>query len=61
MAKYWKPNLPLEIKKRDEEAFNIIQNAFPDKKVIAINTLAVNLGGGGIHCITINEPQAFKK
>ena len=61
MAKYWKPNLPLEIKKRDEEAFYIIQNAFPDKKVIAINTLAVNLGGGGIHCITINEPQAFKK
>lgn len=61
MAKYWKPGLPLEIKKRDEEAFNIIQNNFPDKKIIAINTVAVNLGGGGIHCITINEPKAFKK
>jgi len=61
MAKYWKPGMPLEIKKRDEEAFNIIQNNFPDKKIIAINTVAVNLGGGGIHCITINEPKAFKK
>ncbi len=61
MAKYWKPGFSLEIKKRDEEAFNIIQNAFPDKKIIAINTLAVNLGGGGMHCITINEPKAIKK
>lgn len=61
MAKYWKPGLPIEIKKRDEEAFNMIQNVFPDKKIIAINTLAVNLGGGGMHCITINEPKAIKK
>lgn len=61
MAKYWKTGLSNEIKKRDEEAFNIIQNAFPDKKIIAINTLAVNLGGGGMHCITINEPKAIKK
>ncbi len=61
MAKYWQPGLSNEIKKRDEEAFNIIQNAFPDKKIISINTLAVNLGGGGMHCITINEPKAFKK
>lgn len=61
MAKYWKPGLADEIKTRDKEAFNIIQNAFPDKKIIAINTLAVNLGGGGMHCITINEPKAIKK
>lgn len=61
MAKYWKPGLPLAIKKRDEEAFNLVQYAFPNKKIISINTLAVNLGGGGMHCITINEPKASKK
>lgn len=57
MAKYWKPGMSLLIKERDEEAQGILQKAFPDKKIIALDALAVNLGGGGIHCITMNEPK----
>lgn len=61
MAKYWNPGLPDIIRKRDEEALRIIEQAFPGKKIIPINTLAVNLGGGGMHCITINEPKTQLK
>jgi agmatine deiminase len=57
MPKYWKEGLPLAVKERDAEALSILQSVFPGKKIIALDVLAVNLGGGGIHCITRNEPK----
>lgn len=54
--KYYSEGLPLEVKKKDEEALNILKSVFPDRKVVAINTLALNLYGGGIHCNTRNIP-----
>lgn len=39
-------------------AFGILQKAFPQKEVIAIDTIALNLYGGGIHCNTRNVPAA---
>ncbi len=56
VGKYWKKGLSQKIKKRDEEARQILQYAFPGKKIIAIDALAINYGGGGMHCITMNEP-----
>ncbi len=56
VGKYWKKGLPEKIKKRDEEARQILQYAFPGKKIIAMDALAINYGGGGMHCITMNEP-----
>lgn len=56
VAKYWQKGLSKKIKKRDEEAVKILQSAFPGKNIIQINTLAVNYGGGGMHCISMNEP-----
>jgi agmatine deiminase len=34
----------------------ILKQVFPHRRVVAIESRAVNLGGGGIHCITANEP-----
>lgn len=61
MPGYWKEGLSWKIKKRDEEARAIIQSVFPDKKIISIDVMALNLGGGGIHCITRNEPRLDPK
>lgn len=61
MPGYWKEGMPWKIKKRDEEARAIIQSVFPDKKIISLDVLSVNLGGGGIHCITRNEPKLNQK
>lgn len=61
MPGYWKEGLPRKIKKRDEEAKAIIQSVFPHKKIISIDVMALNLGGGGIHCITRNEPKLNQK
>lgn len=57
MAKYWRQGLDLGIKKRDEAAESVLKSVFPNKKIVGIDAFAVNLGGGGIHCITRNEPK----
>jgi len=40
----------------DAAAQAALQQAFPNRKIVPIDALAVNWGGGGIHCITMNEP-----
>lgn len=58
--KYWHEGLPLSVKKRDQEALTILKKIFPNRKVVTINTLAINFGGGGIHCSTQQEPYTGK-
>ena len=38
--------------KADQNAINIIQTAFPDRKIECVDGLDILLGGGGVHCIT---------
>ncbi len=56
--KYWKPGLPEIIKQKDEQAVKTLQSVFPDRMIIALDTITINLGGGGLHCITQHEPAA---
>ena len=56
MPVYWKTGGDLSVKIRDEEALLVLQSVFPKKKIIPIDALAVNMGGGGIHCISRNQP-----
>lgn len=56
--KYWKPGLPEIIKQKDEQAVKTLQSVFPDRKIVAMDTITINLGGGGLHCITQQEPAA---
>jgi len=52
----WREGMPEELKLKDEKAAQILQASFPNRKVIMIDALAVNLGGGGIHCISMQQP-----
>jgi agmatine deiminase len=54
--KFWREGLDDEIKKRDLEVEQLLQSLFPNRKVVMIDATAVNLGGGGIHCITMHQP-----
>lgn len=58
--KYWHEGLPEKVKERDAEALAVLQEVFPDRKVVTINTLGINFGGGGIHCSTQQEPYTGK-
>ncbi len=41
----------------DREAATIIAAQFPEREVVAIDALPILAGGGGIHCITMQEPN----
>jgi agmatine deiminase len=56
MSKYWKESLPESVKYKDKQAFEILQKLFPDRKIVAIDAIALNLGGGGLHCNTKHIP-----
>lgn len=57
----WREGMPNEIKLKDEQAAQILQAVFPNRKVIMIDALAVNLGGGGIHCISMQQPAYLSR
>ena len=40
----------------DQKAYEILRQAFPDREVVQIDTLEIVYGGGGIHCITQQQP-----
>ena len=42
----------------DNNAKKIIQSAFPDRKIIAINGIDILMGGGNVHCITQQQPHS---
>jgi len=41
----------------DQKAIDTIGKAFPGRRVIAVPGLDIVYGGGGIHCITLNQPS----
>lgn len=54
---YWKEGRPEEFKQKDEAFKQIIQKVFPNRDIIQINPEAVNIGGGGMHCISQQMPS----
>ncbi|MCR1973530.1 agmatine deiminase family protein [Clostridium sporogenes] len=56
--KYYEKGMSELIKEKDEKALNVLKSAFPNHRIVQVNTLALNLYGGGIHCHTRNIPVA---
>lgn len=46
----------------DSEALQVMKKAFPDRRIVQVPCLDIVQGGGGIHCITQQQPagQALK-
>jgi agmatine deiminase len=40
----------------DQTAYRTLVAAFPDRQVVQIEAVDIVVGGGGIHCITQQEP-----
>lgn len=56
--RYYKEGLNPKIKEKDERMEAILKSVFPDREVIMIDTVALNILGGGVHCITKNVAAA---
>lgn len=44
--------------RRDTAAYRTITQVFPDRKVVQVPATEIVRGGGGIHCITLHQPEA---
>ena len=40
----------------DVEALRIMEKSFPDRRIVQVSALDIVQGGGGIHCITQQQP-----
>lgn len=55
---YWKEGRSEEFSQKDEAFKQIIKKVFPNRDIIQINPEAINIGGGGMHCISQQMPAA---
>jgi agmatine deiminase len=44
----------------DDAARQVVAGAFPDRRVVQLRIDAIAEGGGGIHCITQQQPSGQK-
>ncbi len=56
VPKYWREGLPQRERAKDEEVRATLQRLFPGRRIVQVDPLAVNWNGGGMHCITQQEP-----
>jgi agmatine deiminase len=54
---YWRAGLPEREREKDELVRGTLQRLFPERRVVQINPLEANWGGGGMHCITQQQPR----
>jgi agmatine deiminase len=50
--------VPLLDKRRDRAALGVLKRLFPEREIVGVPAREVLLGGGNIHCITQQVPQA---
>lgn len=55
-ARYGGDGLPDHLSESDEQSAAILKQMFPDREIVQINPLAANWDGGGVHCLTQQQP-----
>jgi agmatine deiminase len=59
VGRYYTEGRAESFKQTDGAARAILQHVFPAHKIIQIECENVNLGGGGMHCISQQQPHLF--
>lgn len=56
MPRYHAEGRDEAVKRTDDAARDILQSVFPDRKIVQIDCENINFGGGGMHCVTQQQP-----
>lgn len=56
-SKYWKQELPDELRIQDEKAKRILEKAFPNRQIVQIDCMPLHHDGAGLHCHSRNQPK----
>jgi len=54
---YWHEGIPERERRKDEQVRAAFVRLFQDREVVQINPLALNWSGGGMHCVTQQQPS----
>jgi len=57
LPEYWTRSKPLSVKEKDHKVSLIFKELYPDRKILGINPISLNEGGGGMHCRYQSEPK----
>ena len=55
-ARYWREGLPESVRQRDAQARAALEAAFPGRRIVQIDAMAILHDGAGLHCYTRNQP-----
>ncbi|MEL6548133.1 MAG: agmatine deiminase family protein, partial [Myxococcota bacterium] len=47
---------PPDAARKDQEVLDVFKRLYPERKVVQIDTLPINWFGGGMHCVTQQQP-----
>ncbi|KAJ3431859.1 agmatine deiminase-related [Anaeramoeba flamelloides] len=61
VSKYYKDSRSSSFKQTDEQAKLILQQVFPKKSIYQLFIDPINAGGGGMNCITQQQPSLYKR
>jgi agmatine deiminase len=56
VPRYWQPGMPAAQRDRDASAAALFRRLFPTRRIVQIDPIAINWFGGGMHCITQQQP-----
>ncbi len=60
VSKFWKPGRSFATRRKDDEARAVLTGLFPGREIVQVFTENVNRGGGGMNCITQQQPASAK-
>ena len=60
VSKFWKPGRSRESRRRDRKAQEVLRELFPEREIVAIFSENINRGGGGMNCITQQQPTSAR-
>lgn len=55
---FWHEGLPEAMREKDERMQTILQQHFPDRRIVPVDPRAINKYGGGMHCWTQQQPRS---
>jgi agmatine deiminase len=56
VPRYWQAGMPAYQRNRDAAVAALFRQLFPTRRVVQIDPLSINWFGGGMHCITQQQP-----
>ncbi|MGV3515711.1 agmatine deiminase family protein [Luteitalea sp.] len=57
-TRYWREGLPESLRHTDQQAAQSLAAAFPNRRIVQVDAVALNYEGGGLHCYSRNQPHA---